>query len=115
MSVVVCDCSSMRESALREYEKAPEKFKGGDTNDVKIDRAKTSQQLTRNNALRRALALVKQNSSKTDSAEIVWKKTGSKDREVIVDGITAFRQTIDDSQGLFLAPFSALVLEAPER
>ena len=37
--------------------------------------------------------------------EIVWRKEGSKDREVEVGGIPAFRQTIDDATSAFLSSF----------
>ena len=108
MAIVCLNSNGHREEALKTYEKDPNKFKKDDWADLKIDRAKTLQQLNRNNALRKAADLFKQKVSGNFLIEIVWKKEGSKDREVQVDKNPAFRQTIDDSKGIFLDPYTAL-------
>ena len=75
-----------------------------------MDRAKIFAQLNRNNALRKASDALKKEIPKDGEVSIVWKKTGSKDREVEVNGVPAFRQTISDSIGNFLSAFSYLQL-----
>ena len=72
-----------------------------------MDRAKTQIQLNRNGALRKAVDVLKKEVGGDTKVEIVWRKIGSRDREVTVNGDQAFRQTIDDSQGVFLAGFAA--------
>ena len=42
------------------------------------------------------------------SVEIVWRKDGSKDREVHVNQKLAFRQTVDEAIDSFLHPYQTL-------
>ena len=78
------------------------------------DRAKTQSQLKRNTALRDAMAKLKADprGAKNKKVEILWKKTDPKDknREVVIDGICAFRQGVDDISGSFLSPFTDLTI-----
>ena len=67
-------------------------------------------QLNRNSVLRKTCDLLKKNVQDPNTVEIIWKKMGSKDREVQVNKIPAFRLTIDDNIGTFLDPFSSLQL-----
>ena len=100
---------SRREQFLKDYEKSPDKVKGLTKSTLKIDRAKTFAQLNRNNALRKVSDLLKK--EKADSVvDIVWKKTGSKNREVTIDGYPAFCRTPEDSSGSFFPPFTHLQL-----
>ena len=77
-------------------------------NELKIDRAKTAIQIQRNNHLRKALDILKKDTSCVGkTVEIVWQQEDKKDksREVWVDKVPAFRQTSDDLSGSFLPPF----------
>ena len=109
MCIVEFSSNEDRERALQLANK--KSWKDSAAGDLKIDRAKTKFQIHRNNFLRKAEeTLRKQNENKNKRIEIIWKKdeTGNKDREVLVDGIPAFRQKISDFQGDFLSPFSNL-------
>ena len=64
--------------------------------------------MNRNAALRKASDALKKKVPEGTKIEIVWKKTGSKDREVEVAGTPAFRQTIDDQVGTFLSSYADL-------
>ena len=83
--IVILPSNSCRESALRSIEKKIGDFKGPAPNDLKFDRAKTLSQLTRNNSLRKAFDSLKKEVKDGSSVEIIWRKNGSKDREVHVN------------------------------
>ena len=82
--------------------------KDQDGNELTIDRAKSFLQIGRNHALREAPDNLKKNPlHNKKKVEIIWKNANdrNKDREVQVDGITAFRQKIDDVKGSYVHPF----------
>ena len=98
--------NSIRESALNVLGKKGLKDPSG--NELKIDRAKTAIQIQRNNHLRKALDILKKDTSCAGkTVEIIWQQEDKKDksREVWVDKVPAFRQTSDDLSGSFLPPF----------
>ena len=104
MCVVTLPSNSCRESTLRSIEKKTGDFKGPAPNDLKFDRAKTLSQLNRNNALRKASDALKKVVD-ASSVEILWRKEGSKHREVLINNQSVFRQEIDDILGQFLNPY----------
>ena len=98
--------NSIRETALNVLGKKGLKDPSG--NELKIDRAKTAIQIQRNNHLRKALDILKKDTSCVGkTVEIIWQQEDKKDksREVWVDKVPAFRQTSDDLSGSFLPPF----------
>ena len=105
--MIILPSNSNREGALRTIEKKVGKFKGPAPNDLKFDRAKTLSQLNRNNSLRKAADALKKVVDAA-SVEIVWRKDGSKDREVLVNQKLVFRQTVDEAIGSFLHPYQTL-------
>ena len=109
MCIIEFSSNSVREQILKELLKKTVK---DDTNAVIVfDRAKTTMQLQRNAALRRAMDTLKKHRQYSDrDIKIFWKKENSNDkrREVHVDGIPAFLQNIDDLSGTFVAPFNFL-------
>ena len=107
MCVITLPSNSCCESALRTIGKKAGEFKGPAPNDLKFDRAKTLSQLNRNNSLRKAADALKKVVDAA-SVEIVWRKDGSKDREVLVNQKLAFRQTVDEAIGTFLHPYQTL-------
>ena len=107
MCVITLPSNSCRENALRTIEKKAGEFKGPAPSDLKFDRAKTLSQLNRNNSLRKAADALKKVVDAA-SVEIVWRKDGSKDREVLVNQKLAFRQTVDEAIGTFLHPYQTL-------
>ena len=103
--IVEFQSRSIREDVLSKLQDS----KSDSKKNLEIARAKTSSQLERNSALRKAEEILKKEAP-TKKIEIIWKKPDSKDktREVNVDGIPAFRQNISDSSGCFLSPFVSL-------
>ena len=74
---------------------------------LKIDRAKTSQQLKRNGALQKASDLLKKDpKTKNKEVKIVWQITGQKTRAVAVEDENVLVQEITDMTGKFAAGFS---------
>ena len=108
MCVVAVNSNNVRENFLKEYEKKSGQNNNSGYTDLKVDRAKSAAQLSRNNALRKASDILKKEAPSNSEVKNGWKKTGSKDREVEVNGNPVFRQTISDSSGIFLAPFAHL-------
>ena len=107
MCIVTLNSNNHREDALKQAERNPAALKTG-TSELKVDRAKPQAQLQRNNALRKASDILKKSVETSSKVEIVWKKEGSKDREIHVNGAAAFRQASDEAQGVFLQPFDHL-------
>ena len=108
MAIVEFTSNSVRESVLKVSEGKP--LQDQNRAELKIDRAKSASQLSRNAFLRKAMDdLKKSNSSET--VEIVWLKGDrtDKSRDVTVGGVPAFRQETDDLKGIFLAPFRGTV------
>ena len=111
MCIVALPSNSIRESVLKKVEN--ETFKDPSGNELKIDRAKTEFQRSRNAVLRRVMDVLKKDARcKAEDVKIEWRMPDvkNKDREVQVAGVIAFRQLIDDSSGCFLGSFSDLTV-----
>jgi len=112
VSIVEFASRTVRELALKKFEANPTLKDGQAT--VKVDRAKTSLQMKRNAALRRALDLIKKESVVRESSavapEIEWKTEGNKNRSVKFAGRSVFLQKPGDQTGHFIAPFLHLNL-----
>ena len=111
MCVVTFQSNSLREIVFKKVQNKP--FYDLSRNELKIDRAKTALQLSRNSVLRRAADVLKKDARcKNQDVQIEWLLKDSKDkaREIHVDGVPAFRQLIDDSSGSFLGSFSDLTV-----
>ncbi len=68
--------------------------------------------MKRNHALRETQDKLKKSAQGIGkSVQIVWQTDGKKDktREVQIDGVVAFRQTIDDLNGIYVVPFAGIV------
>jgi hypothetical protein len=77
---------------------------------VKMARAKMQKQ--RNWAIRKADSLIKESPQSTGKeVKILWTVEGSKERQVVVNNVVAFRQGRDDPHGSFEAEFDSLVIE----
>ena len=111
MCIVAFPSNSIREVVLKKVEN--EIFKDPSGNELKIDRAKTEFQRSRNAVLRHVVDVLKKDARcKAEDVKIEWRMSDvkNKDREVQVAGVTAFRQLIDDSSGCFLGSFSDLTV-----
>ena len=111
MCIVTFQSNSLREIVFKKVQNKP--FYDLSRNELKIDRAKTALQLSRNSVLRRAADVLKKDARcKNQDVQIEWLLKDSKDkaREIHVDGMPAFRQLIDDSSGNFLGSFSDLTV-----
>ena len=110
MCIVEFGSNSVREQALKELNK--HKIHDASDQELLVDRAKTANQLQRNNYLRKVSdALKKEPTCKDKSVIIVWQQDDRKDknRTITVGGETAFCQTTDDVKGTFVSPFSCAV------
>ena len=79
---------------------------------IRADYAKTSKQLMRNSAMKRAAELIKAD-GRVSAANVVinWKVDDSKNRTVTADGNVIFMQEKHDALGTFIEDFNDLVLE----
>ena len=74
-------------------------------------RAKSSLQLKRNAALRRAATMIEKDAKAKDKdVKIEWLLEGSKKRVITVAGQEAFAQEYQDTEGEFLIPYQHLHL-----
>ena len=111
MCIVPFQSNSLREIVFKKVQNKP--FYDLSRNELKIDRAKTALQLSRNSVLRRAADVLKKDARcKNKEIKIEWRLKDSKDkaREVQVDGVTVFRQLVDEPSGCFLGSFSDLTV-----
>ena len=111
MCMVTFQSNSLREIVFKNVQGKP--FYDNSRNELKIDRAKTAFQLGRNSVLRRAADVLKKDARcKNKEIQVEWRLKDSKDkaREVQVDGVTAFRQLVDEPSGCFLGSFSDLTV-----
>ena len=109
ISIVELSCRSVRENVLAKIGQS--KLEDGKGGTCDIQRAKTSFQRKRNDALTRLcdkLKLDQKCAGKT--VEIAWKIEGTKDRGVKVDGAVIFLQSPLDAAGQFKAPFQDMSL-----
>ena len=108
MCLIDLGSNSTREKVLKDLSSKPV-IKDQARGELNFDRAKTASQLQRNAILRKVQDLVKKDErARGKKVEIVWRMTDTtnKDREITVENVSVFRQTIDDMKGSFLDPFT---------
>ena len=108
MAIVEFTSNSSRESVLKNSE--GKSLQDQNRAELKIDRATSASQLSRNAFPCKVMDDLKKSKS-SEIVEIVWLKESRKDkfRDVTIVGVPAFRQETDDLKGIFLAPFRGTV------
>jgi len=98
-----------RETVLKSFSESSGEMKDVSGNILSMARAKSSLQLKRNAALRRASTMIEKDAKAKDKeVKIEWLLEGSKKRVITVAGQEAFAQEYQDTEGEFLAPFQHL-------
>ena len=96
---------------LKSFAESGSSLKDVSGNVLSVARAKSSLQLKRNSALRRALTMIEKDAKASHKeVKIEWLIPESKKRAVTVAGQEAFVQEYQDTEGEFLAPFQHLRL-----
>ena len=100
-----------REAVLKSFAESGSILKDVSNNILSVARAKSSLQLKRNSALRRALTMIEKDAKASQKeVKIEWLIPESKKRSVTVAGQEVFVQEYQDTEGEFLTPFQHLRL-----
>ncbi len=75
---------------------------------LKVTRARTQFQLTRNTSLRKAQGMLKQAAGQTATVNINWMTEGTRMRSVEVNGEMCFTQEIDATTAVFVGTYRHL-------